>query len=68
MSRSTSPDALTREPKPQTGQPPAALRRRGILSASESIEQGGELAVGGALWLFYKHDLYKRFWQQPKEA
>ena len=66
MSKTTpnSPAALHREPKPQlTSQPPAALRRRGILSASESAGRDQRLRAGDALWRFYGGELVRAFYR-----
>lgn len=73
MTDSTSPDVPTREPTPQTGQPPAALSRRGILSARECVadkpvNDGDRLDVGGALWFWFKRDLTARYYRQPTEG
>jgi len=62
--RPNSPAELKREPTPPaTSQAPAALRRQGILSASEPISERRRLRAGDLLWSFYGADLARGFYR-----
>lgn len=63
MTDSNSPVEPNRAPKPNQGDAPAALRRRGIYSASEVIGSHQRLRAGSLIWLFYERALCERYFK-----
>lgn len=66
MSKPISPAEQKRASAPQTGsgsQPPAALRRRGIQTATENCAPDDRLRAGDLLWRYFGRDLYREFYR-----
>ena len=62
MSKPNSPAAPPRAPKHVCGHPPAALSRRGILTATESCPSDSRIRAGDLLWRYFGADLYRAFY------